>query len=101
MPANSAFTKLEDLGKKLEALEHAQSMLSVDEAVMMPVGGGEKRAESMVMLAGMYHEMATAPEVGDWLAAAAEEPLDDMQRAALREQARVHTNMTCLSADFV
>ncbi|MEQ1769463.1 MAG: carboxypeptidase M32 [Devosia sp.] len=101
MPANSAFTKLEELGRRLEALGHAQSMLSVDEAVMMPVGGGEKRAEAMSMIAGMYHEMATAPEVGDWLAAAAEEPLDTMQQAAIREQQRVYTNMTCLSADFV
>ncbi len=101
MAPNSAFAKLAELGKKLEALEHAQSMLSVDEAVMMPSGGGEKRADAMSMLAGMYHEMATAPEVGDWLAAAAEEPLDDMQQAAIREQARVYTNMTCLSADFV
>ncbi|MBI4920632.1 MAG: carboxypeptidase M32 [Devosia nanyangense] len=102
MPSpNSAFEKLADLGRKLEALEHAQSMLSVDEAVMMPSGGGEKRAESLSMLAGMYHEMATAPEIADWLAAASEEPLDDMQQAAIREQARVYTNMTCLSADFV
>jgi len=102
MPAhNSAFEKLAELGRKLEALEHAQSMLSVDEAVMMPTGGGEKRAESMAMLAGMYHEMATAPEIADWLAAATEEPLDDMQQAAIREQSRVYTNMTCLSADFV
>jgi carboxypeptidase Taq len=102
MPApNSAFDKLAELGRKLEALEHAQSMLSVDEAVMMPAGGGEKRAESMAMLAGMYHEMATAPEIADWLAAAGEEPLDDMQQAAIREQQRVYTNMTCLSADFV
>ena len=30
--ANSAFTKLDELGRKLEAIEHAQSMLSVDEA---------------------------------------------------------------------
>ncbi|MEQ1901555.1 MAG: carboxypeptidase M32 [Devosia sp.] len=101
MSSNSAFSKLDTLGKKLEALAHAQSMLSVDEAVMMPEGGGEKRAEAMSMLAGMYHEMATAPEIGDWLAAASEEPLDDMQKAAIREQARVYTNMTCLSADFV
>lgn len=102
MPApNSAFEKLAELGRKLEALEHAQSMLSVDEAVMMPPGGGEKRAESMAMLAGLYHEMATAPEIADWLAAAAEEPLDEMQQAALREQSRVYTNMTCLSSDFV
>ena len=48
MPSpNSAFAKLAELGKKLEALEHAQSMLSVDEAVMMPSGGGEKRADAM------------------------------------------------------
>ena len=101
MSANSAFGKIAELGRKLEALEHAQSMLSVDEAVMMPVGGGEKRAESMSMLAGMYHEMATAAEVGDWLADAESEPLDDMQRAAIAEQRRIYTNMTCLSADFV
>lgn len=98
---NSAFEKLAELGRRLEALEHAQSMLSVDEAVMMPPGGGEKRAESMSLLAGMYHEMATAPEIADWLSDAAAEPLDEMQQAAIREQARVYTNMTCLSADFV
>lgn len=102
MPApNSAFEKLAELGRKLEAIEHAQSMLGVDEAVMMPAGGGEKRAESMSILAGMYHEMATAPEIADWLQAAGEEPLDDMQQAAIREQQRVYTNMTCLSGDFV
>jgi carboxypeptidase Taq len=101
MTANSAFAKLAELGRKLEAIEHAQSMLGVDEAVMMPRGGGEKRAESMSVLAGMYHEMATAPEIADWLAAASEEPLDDMQKAAIREQSRVYTNMTCLSSDFV
>ncbi len=101
MPANSAFSKLDDLGHKLEALGHAQSMLSVDEAVMMPVGGGEKRAEALATLAGMYHTMATAPEVGDWLAAAEEEPLDAMQKAAIREQRRIYTNMTCLSSAFV
>jgi carboxypeptidase Taq len=102
MPSpNSAFTKIADLGRKLEALEHAQAMLSVDEAVMMPAGGGEKRAESMAMLAGMYHELATAPEIDDWLTAAEGEPLEDMERAAIREQRRVYTNMTCLSADFV
>ena len=101
MNSNSAFSKLAELGRKLEALEHAQAMLGVDEAVMMPNGGGEKRAESMAMLAGMYHELATAPEIDDWLTATESEPLDEMQRAAIREQRRVYTNMTCLSSDFV
>ena len=98
---NSAFAKLAELGRKLEAIEHAQSMLSVDEAVMMPTGGGEKRAESMSILAGMYHEMATAPEIADRLQEASEEPLDEMQQAAIREQQRMYTNMTCLNGDFV
>jgi carboxypeptidase Taq len=101
MSPNSAYAKLEELGKKLEAIEHAQSMLSVDEAVMMPTGGGEKRAEAMSVLAGMYHEMATAPEIGDWLEAASAEPLDPAQRAAIREWRRAYTNLTCLTADFV
>ena len=101
MSANSAFSKLDALGRRLEAIEHAQSMLGVDEAVMMPTGGGEKRAEAMGTLAGMYHEIATAPEVGDWLADAEAEPLDAMQQRAVAEFRRVYTNMTCLSAEFV
>ena len=95
------FHKLDELGRKLEALEHAQSMLGVDEAVQMPAGGGEKRAEAMAMLAGMYHELAAAPQVGGWIADADGESLDEMQRAALREFRRVYTNLTCLSSDFV
>lgn len=101
MSANSAFSKLDALSRRLEAIEHAQSMLGVDEAVMMPVGGGEKRAEAMATLAGLYHEMATAPQVGDWLADAEAETLDEMQALALGEFRRVYTNMTCLSSEFV
>src|SRR5690606_33603184 len=101
MPAISAFSKLDDLCRKLEAIEHAQSMLSVDEAVMMPVGGGENRAETLSVLAGLYHEMATAPEVGDLLSQAEAEPLEDDRKAAVREFRRLYTNMTCLSSDFV
>lgn len=96
-----SFAKLDERARKLEALEHAQSMLSVDEAVQMPAGGGEKRAEAMAMLAGMYHDLATAPHIADWISKAESEPLQDMQRAALREFKRVYTNMTCLSAEFV
>ena len=72
-----SFTKLDDLGRKLEALEHAQAMLSVDEAVQMPSGGGDKRAEAMSMLAGMYHEMASAPLIAEWIAEARN---DDLKR---------------------
>lgn len=96
-----SFARLDDLNRKLEGLEHAQAMLGVDEAVNMPAGGGEKRAEAMGVMAALYHETATAPEVTDWLAAAEGEELDEAQRAAVGEFRRVHTNMTCLSSDFV
>jgi carboxypeptidase Taq len=68
-----SFQKLDDLGHKLEALEHALAILGADEATHMAVGGGEKRAEAMSALAGMHHARATAPEIADWIAAAEQE----------------------------
>jgi carboxypeptidase Taq len=96
-----SFTKLDDLGRKLEALEHAQSMLSVDEVVQMPSGGGDKRAEALSMLAGMHHEMASAPYIAEWIADARKEDLSDTQKVALHEFERSYINLTCLSSDFV
>jgi carboxypeptidase Taq len=95
------FAKLDELGHKLEALEHALSILSADEATQMAVGGGEKRAEAMSALAGMYHRQVTAPEIADWIEAAAAEAQDDEKRAAVREFKRQYTNMTCLPSEFV
>lgn len=97
-----SFAKLDALGHKLEAIEHAIAILSADEATNMPSGGGEKRAESVAALSGLYHTQITAPEVGDWLAAAETETgLDDDQRRAVAEFRREYTNRTCLPADFV
>jgi len=75
-----SFQKLDDLGHKLEALEHALAILGADEATHMAVGGGEKRAEAMSSLAGMLHARATAPEIADWLAAAEQEVLNEEQQ---------------------
>jgi carboxypeptidase Taq len=96
-----SFAKLDDLCRKLEALEHAQAMLGVDEAVMMPAGGGAKRAEAMAALAAMSHQQMTAPHIAGWIADAEAESLDQTQQAAVREFRRVYVNATCLSSDFV
>ncbi len=96
-----SFQKLDDLGHKLEALEHALSILGADEATHMAVGGGEKRAEAMSALAGMQHARATAPEIADWLAAAEDEALNEEQEAAVAELRRQYTNLTCLPVEFV
>lgn len=96
-----SFAQIDALCRRIEALDHAQAMLGVDEAVNMPEGGGEKRAEAMGTLASMTHEMASAPHVSDWIAAAEAEDLDDDRRIAVREFRRQYINLTCLSSDFV
>jgi carboxypeptidase Taq len=96
-----SFAELDHLCRRLEALDHAQAMLGVDEAVNMPEGGGEKRAEAMSVIASMAHEMASAPHIADWIAAAETEDLDAAQRAAVAELKRSYINRTCLSSDFV
>src|SRR5690348_6974615 len=96
-----SFEKLDQLGRRLEALEHALAILGADEATHMAVGGGEKRAEALATLAGMFHRQATAPEIADWIAAAETEALNDDQAGAVREFKRQYTNMTCLPPEFV
>ena len=96
-----SFAKLDDTGRKLEALEHALAILGADEATHMAVGGGEARADAMASLAGMLHRQATAPEIADWLSEAETEQLNDEQAAAVREFRRQYTNMTCLPVEFV
>lgn len=95
------FAKLDALGKKLGALDHALAILNADEATTMPSGGGEKRAEAVSTLAGMYHTTATAPEIAEWLEIADAENLEPTQRLALGEFKRQYANMTCLPSEFV
>jgi carboxypeptidase Taq len=96
-----SFARLDELNRKLDSLSHALSMLGVDEAVMMPEGGGEKRAEAIASLSGMYHDMAAAPHIADWIAKAKSEQLQPEQHIALKEFERSYINRTCLSSAFV
>lgn len=82
-------------------MDHAQAMLGVDEAVNMPEGGGEKRAEAMSVIAAMTHEMASAPHIAEWIAEAEGEDLDEDQKTAVAEFRRGYINRTCLTSEFV
>lgn len=96
-----SFAELDHLCRRLEAIRHAQAMLGVDEAVNMPEGGGEKRAEAMSVIAAMAHEMASAPHIAEWIAKAESEDLDQDQKAAVAEFKRGYINRTCLTSEFV
>ena len=96
-----AFAKLDELCRRLDALDHSLAILGADEATHMAVGGGEARAEAMATLAGMRHRMATAPDIADWIADADAETLNDDQQAAIREFRRFHQNLVCLPPEFV
>jgi carboxypeptidase Taq len=95
------FARIDAHCRRLEAFEHALSILRADEATHMPPGGGEKRAEAVAALASMHHSEASAPQVGDWIADAETETLDAEQQRALTEFRRSYINLTCLPSEFV
>ena len=83
-------------------LRHAQAMLSWDEAVTMPPGGGAARAEALAELARIKHERVSDERVGEWLEAArAQADLDPWRRANTREMERAWLRARALPADLV
>ncbi|MBM3584056.1 MAG: carboxypeptidase M32 [Alphaproteobacteria bacterium] len=102
MSANtSAYTALERRYARMSHVAGARGMLSWDHQTMMPVGGADARAEQMATLGVIEHELATDPALPDLFAAAEQEPLDDWQRANLREMRRRWRHATALDADLV
>jgi carboxypeptidase Taq len=71
--------------RRISHFEHFSALGDWDQATMMPLGGGESRAEAMAELALHIHALKTEPGLDERLQAAASEPLDEGQRANLRE----------------
>lgn len=62
------YTELIDLVRKSSLLGSCLSVLSWDEQTNLPPGGAEHRANQLSLLAGLTHERATVPRVGELLA---------------------------------
>jgi carboxypeptidase Taq len=54
--------------RQVALLRSTLGLLGWDEQTLMPVGGAEHRANQSAQLAGLAHERATRPEIGDLLA---------------------------------
>jgi len=103
----TAYQKLADRFMQLSRLDHAATYLSWDQMVMMPPNGNQARSESLAEIAGIRHELLTAPQLPDWLDTAEKEldGLDPGQRVeqarSLHEMRRRWRESNCLPADLV
>lgn len=107
MPQSSdqAYAELVDYLRQTATLESCASVLGWDEQTYMPPGGAEHRANQLALLAGMCHERATAPRMGELLdasagASAAADP-DSPAAANLREARRDFDRATKLPRRLV
>lgn len=99
----TAYSDLERRFRRLSALGGALGVLHWDQATMMPAGGADARAEQVAILGVMSHELLTAPELADLLAAAeaGAAGLDPWQAANLREMRRQWRHATALDSALV
>jgi carboxypeptidase Taq len=69
MRAAAAYAELIRRSKEEWTLASCEELLGWDEDTYMPPSGAEHRASQLALLAGMLHERATDPRVGELLAA--------------------------------
>jgi carboxypeptidase Taq len=83
--ATPAYDELVGTYIRLHHLGHLQSIAGWDQAANMPAKGNEARAAALAEMAALLHRMRTDGALADQLARAGQEPLDEFQRANLRE----------------
>jgi len=97
-----SYLLLEQRYRELGHLGHAQAMLGWDDAVMMPRGGGQRRADALATLAATIHRTVASHETGQLVTAARQETgLDAWQRANLYEIERDRRCATALPESLV
>jgi carboxypeptidase Taq len=99
-----ALVKLRARLAELSDLSSVEMLLSWDQLVMMPPAGAAARSQQLGTLAGVAHERATAPEIGDWLAELEGRGLDgldaDIVRLARRDWERARRVPDELAAEL-
>lgn len=100
-----AYAALTDQLQQTALLESCASVLGWDEQTYMPAGGAGHRANQLSLLAGMCHERATAPQIGELLSEIESTPLvaqaDSPVAANIREARRDYERATKLPRRLV
>lgn len=98
----TAYQQLEKIFEKIAYLEHLQAVAGWDEAVMMPSGGGQARAQALATLSVVIHDTLTSTDVGHLIEEAKKLSLDPVwQQANLRWMERAFLNAIALPKDLV
>ncbi|PXW96953.1 carboxypeptidase Taq [Sphaerotilus hippei] len=100
-PETPAYLELARRHERLHRFEHLESIAGWDQAAMMPPKGQEARAAALAELGALMHGQRTDPALAALLERAGQEPLDDWQRANLREMRREHRLATALPTALV
>lgn len=79
----SHYEKLQQHFTKISHYNHLSAICSWDQSAMMPSGGNSARGEAMAQLAVLIHQNTTAPQLGEWINNAQQEPLSAQQQASL------------------
>jgi len=88
MQATPAYDTLAGTWTRLHHFGHLQALAGWDQAANMPPKGNEARAAALSEMAALLHRLRTDPALPDQLQRAEQEPLDELQRANLREMQR-------------
>jgi carboxypeptidase Taq len=99
--ATPAYSELEQRHARIYRFEHLGSIVGWDQAANMPPKGNEARAAAMAELDTLLHGLRTDAWLRDLLQRAEDEPLDDWQRANLREMRRDWRASNALPARLV
>lgn len=98
----TAYARLTARAARIATIGEASAVLGWDASAMMPPGGGAARGDQFAVLAGLAHQLGTAPEVADDLAEAeAAPPADVWEATNLRLLRHAHTRATAVPGDLV
>ena len=86
---------------RLSRFSHLASIASWDMFAMMPPGGSAARGEALAELSVLRHQILTDKQVGEWIANARQEDLDDIEQANLREIERHYQEAALLPESLV
>ena len=101
MSATPAYTELHRAYSRIYRYNHLAAIVGWDRNAMMPPKGNEARAAAEAELNALIHSTRTDPRLVKWLDAAEQEPLDDIERANLREIRRNWRHANALPVSLV